>query len=232
MKSGIAPVTNLSGRTFSLIGLVLTAVLSLSGCANLPVTESSGAAPQANAQFGDLSNSVQTQTARRQDDDTYGFQNDSLNKRLPRNPLQAIDTKNLAESSAGEAIIMAMAQLGVAYQRGGSSMNQGFDCSGLTSYVYKKADITLPRTARDQYAFTQRVAKANLKPGDLLFFKIRSRKIDHVAIYVGDNTFIHAPKPGERVQYAKLNDAYWRKHYVGAGRVPGSHHIDIAENNR
>jgi cell wall-associated NlpC family hydrolase len=232
MKSGTAPATNTHGNPIGVLALILAAALSLSGCANLPSAGSSNAAAQANTQFGDFDDAARTQARNEVNDDAYGFQNESLNKRLPRNPLKAIDPKANPDSSAGEAIIMAMAQLGVAYQRGGSSLSSGFDCSGLTSYVYKKADITLPRTARDQYAFTERVAKANLKPGDLLFFKIRSRKIDHVAIYVGENTFIHAPKPGERVTYAKLNDAYWRKHYVGAGRVPGAHHIDVAENNR
>lgn len=229
MKSGTARVTNTRVKTLGVIGLMLAAALSLSGCASLPATHT---AANADSPFGTFDTEAQKQARNTVDDDAYGFQNESLNKRLPRNPLKAINPKDIPDSSAGEAIIMAMAQLGVAYQRGGSSLSSGFDCSGLTSYVYKKADITLPRTARDQYAFTERVAKANLKPGDLLFFKIRSRKIDHVAIYVGDNTFIHAPKPGERVTYAKLNDAYWRKHYVGAGRVPGSRQVDVAENNR
>lgn len=231
MKSGTAPATNPGVKTLGVIGLMLAAALSLSGCANLPATDANTTA-NADTQFGDFDQAARNQASNNITDDTYGFQNESLNKRLPRNPLKAIDPKSIPDSSAGEAIIMAMAQLGVAYQRGGSSLSSGFDCSGLTSYVYKKADITLPRTARDQYAFTERVAKANLKPGDLLFFKIRSRKIDHVAIYVGENTFIHAPKPGERVTYAKLNDKYWRKHYVGAGRVPGARHVDVAENNR
>ncbi len=232
MKSGTAPATNPRVNPIGLLALILAAALSLGGCASLPTAGSGNTAAQANTQFGEFNDGAQTQARNEALDDTYGFQNESLNRRLPRNPLKAIDPKGIPNSSAGEALIMAMAQLGVAYQRGGSSLSSGFDCSGLTSYVYKKADITLPRTARDQYAFTERVAKANLKPGDLLFFKIRSRKIDHVAIYVGEDTFIHAPKPGERVAYAKLNDAYWRKHYVGAGRVPGSHHIDVARNNR
>ncbi len=231
MKSGTARAINFSGKTYGIFGLVLAAALSLSGCATLPPTSqtANNTPTKTHTAFGRLDES---QAANARDDETYGFQNDSLNKRLPRNPLQAINPKNIPDSAAGEAIIMAMAQLGAAYQRGGSSMSSGFDCSGLTSYVYRKADITLPRTARDQYAFTARVAKAQLKPGDLLFFKIRSRKIDHVGIYVGDDTFIHAPKPGERVTYAKLNDAYWRKHYVGAGRVPGSRQIDLADNVR
>ncbi len=232
MKFGITHVTNSRGKILGAISVMLAAAFALGGCANLPTTDTGSKAPQASNTFGWSDNSDNHQAANDSNDATYGFQNDSLNKRLPRNPLKAINPKDRPNSSAGEAIIMAMAQLGVAYQRGGSSLSNGFDCSGLTSYVYKKADITLPRTARDQYAFTERVAKANLKPGDLLFFKIRSRKIDHVAIYVGDNTFIHAPRPGERVTYAKLNDSYWRRHYVGAGRVPGSHHVDLADSNR
>lgn len=162
-------------------------------------------------------------------DRVYGFSNGLLNKRLPSNPLAAINGENAPRSAATEAVFQAMSQLGVAYQRGGESSGKGFDCSGLTSYAYKQVDITLPRTARGQYDFTQRIAKAQLKPGDLLFFKIRSRKIDHVGIYVGDNRFIHAPRVGQHIEVANLNTPYWRQHFAAAGRVPGAQQIDLSE---
>ncbi|WP_407275363.1 C40 family peptidase [Halothiobacillus sp. DCM-1] len=204
------------------MGAILLAAMTLGGCANLPTVSPN----DHSAQTAIDENTDQSASA---DDRLYGFGDGLLNKRLPSNPLAAINGQNAPHSAGTEAVFQAMAQLGVAYQRGGSSVGTGFDCSGLTSYAYKQADITLPRTAREQYAFTQRISKAQLKPGDLLFFKIRSRKIDHVGIYVGDNRFIHAPRVGQRIEYANLDAAYWKRHYVGAGRVPGASKLDLSE---
>ncbi len=170
-------------------------------------------------------------TVTQSEDDNYSFKNSSLSPKLPSEPIKAIDDPNGVRTAATQAILQAISQLGTAYQWGGKSQTQGFDCSGLTRFVYGKADIDIPRTSRDQYAFTQRIARSDLKPGDLLFFKIRSRKIDHVGIYIGDNRFIHAPRKGEQVTFAQLNTAYWRKHFVGAGRVPGARKFDTADLN-
>lgn len=201
------------------LGLFVCAVFGLGGCATLP----NGDRSQANNGLGWLTASTQNE------DSNYTFKNSTLNQKLPTKPIKAIDDPNGVRTAATEAILQAISQLGTAYQWGGTSNKQGFDCSGLTSFVYKKADIDIPRTARDQYAFTQRIARSQLKPGDLLFFKIRSRKIDHVGIYIGDNRFIHAPRKGEQVTFAQLNTDYWRKHFAGAGRVPGARQLDMTD---
>jgi cell wall-associated NlpC family hydrolase len=80
---------------------------------------------------------------------------------------------------------------------GGSSPKKGFDCSGLVKYAFNDvADVDLPRTSN---AMAQgqgvKVAKSDLKPGDLIFFNIKSRRVNHVAIYLGNDRFIHAPRP-------------------------------------
>lgn len=206
-------------RLLPTLGLVVSAAFGLGGCATLP----NGDSNQASNGLGWLNASTQSE------DENYSFKNSTLSPKLPSEPIKAIDDPNGVRTAATEAILQAISQLGTAYQWGGTSKKQGFDCSGLTSFVYKKADIELPRTARDQYAFTQRIARSQLKPGDLLFFKIRSRKIDHVGIYIGDNRFIHAPRKGEQVTFAQLNTAYWRKHFAGAGRVPGARQLDMTE---
>ncbi len=209
------------------LGALMLAALTLGGCANFPTQ------PDATDNASSAQTSRDTRAANTDDaatlDHLYGFGDGLLNKRLPSNPLAAINGENAPHSAATEAVFQAMAQLGVAYQRGGRAAGVGFDCSGLTSYAYKQADITLPRTASEQYAFTRRIAKTQLKPGDLLFFKIRSRKIDHVGIYVGDNRFIHAPRVGQHIEFADIDAPYWRRHYVGAGRVPGAGQIDLSE---
>jgi hypothetical protein len=224
MKSGIVTMRESRLRPWTATGLMLCIALGLSGCANLPSDPSGSNSMVSMLDFNADSSSLA-------DNGHTLAHGGGLSAKLPEAPLKSLEGNNGDRTAATEAIIQAMSQLGTAYQWGGASIGSGFDCSGLTSYVYQKADISLPRTARDQYAFTARIGKSQLRPGDLLFFKIRSRKIDHVGIYVGNNRFIHAPRTGEHVKYAQLNDAYWRRHFAGAGRVPGAAKLDLADLN-
>lgn len=114
---------------------------------------------------------------------------------------------------------VARAQLGKKYHFGGKTPREGFDCSGLVYYSYKKAGVDLPRTSSAQYRASQPVSKPRMKPGDLLFFRINRSKISHVAIYLGNNRFIHAPSSGKQVSISYLDNPYWRKRFVRAGRV-------------
>lgn len=122
--------------------------------------------------------------------------------------------------SAGEQIVeFAMNYIGVPYVYGGSTP-QGFDCSGFTQYVMKNFDIFLPRSSHDQYSMGTRVAKAQLIPGDLVFFKYSSGyRINHVGIYIGDGNFIHSPIPGQTVKIDSLTNGYFNTYYYGATRV-------------
>lgn len=114
----------------------------------------------------------------------------------------------------------AKQQLYKRYRWGGSTPRRGFDCSGLVQYVYKSANIKLPRTTFQQYQSTKRISMSNLKAGDLIFFKTRRTRarVNHVGIYLGGGNFIHAPRRGKRVSVSKL-DKYWRRKVIGAGRV-------------
>ena len=114
-------------------------------------------------------------------------------------------------------IDIARSMLGVPYRYGGASPS-GFDCSGLVSYAYRSIGISVPRTSGQQFRQATRVATNNLQPGDLLFFRLSPPKISHVAIYDRDGRFIHAPSSGKTVSYASLDNLYWRKHLVAAGR--------------
>lgn len=91
---------------------------------------------------------------------------------------------------------------GVPYVRGGTTP-RGFDCSGYTQYVYRKAGVKLPRVASAQRAATVRVSRSNARPGDLVFFH-RGGSTYHVGIYAGGNKVWHAPYPGKRVQKANI----------------------------
>lgn len=119
------------------------------------------------------------------------------------------------------ATLIAKKQLKIRYRWGGASPKKGFDCSGLIQYAFKKANITLPRTAASQYKKTKRIPLAQLQTGDLIFFHTRRRKnvrVNHVGLYLGRNKFIHAPRRGKTVTIAELN-RYWKGKVVGAGRI-------------
>ncbi len=109
--------------------------------------------------------------------------------------------------------------LGTPYQYGGSGPG-GFDCSGFVQYVFKQNGYSLPRTASSQYGMGTAVAKSNLQPGDLVFFKCYSSSIDHVGIYSGGGKFIHSSSPRSGgVIYSSLSESYYARTYYGAKRL-------------
>ncbi|MBT8099197.1 MAG: C40 family peptidase [Gammaproteobacteria bacterium] len=109
-----------------------------------------------------------------------------------------------------------MRQLGVPYRYGGSNPN-GFDCSGLVHYSYNKAGKSVPRTTGALWDDARPVAEANLRAGDLLFFRI-SGKMSHVGLYIGGGRFVHAPSSGKRVTVADLQSDFYSSALIRAGR--------------
>jgi cell wall-associated NlpC family hydrolase len=121
---------------------------------------------------------------------------------------------------ASELVISAMGFLGVPYKRGGNTAETGFDCSGFVRAMYQQTiGLILPRTADQQAAATVEIDKGDLQPGDLVFFNTLRRAFSHVGIYVGDNKFIHSPKPGAEVRVEDMSVSYWRSRFSGARRV-------------
>jgi len=111
--------------------------------------------------------------------------------------------------------------LGIPYKYGGASLS-GFDCSGFTMYVYAQFGISLPHNAAAQYGYGVAVAKADLQPGDLVFFTSSSSGtggIGHVGIYIGNGQFVDAHTYGQPLGISNLNDASYVKRYVGARRI-------------
>ncbi len=108
--------------------------------------------------------------------------------------------------------------LGVRYRYGGSSPS-GFDCSGFTSYVFKKFGINLERVSTAQAKQGKYVPKAKLQPGDLVCFDTnggKTKKVNHVGIYIGNGKFIHASSSsnGRVVKISSLSEGFYNNAYV------------------
>jgi cell wall-associated NlpC family hydrolase len=114
-----------------------------------------------------------------------------------------------------QAVAIAKRYLGIPYVWGGASPTGGFDCSGLTMYVYRQLGITLDHYAAWQFLEGQRVTPAELEPGDLVFFEPKADGPGHVGIYVGDGKMINAPHTGAVVSITSIQG---RPGYVGAVR--------------
>ncbi len=113
----------------------------------------------------------------------------------------------------------AFALLGTPYRWGGTSPDNGFDCSGLVGYVFRTIGIDLPRVSRAMANEGTPVTDRNaLAEGDLVFFGRRGR-VDHVGIYIGDGKFLHAPRTGRDVTVSTLTDGYWGQKYMEARRI-------------
>jgi cell wall-associated NlpC family hydrolase len=123
---------------------------------------------------------------------------------------------------ASALTVAAMELVGVRYRRGGTSTETGFDCSGFTRHVFETSlGLVLPRRADEQAAAAGLVAvkREDLRPGDLVFFNTLKRTFSHVGIYIGDNRFIHSPRPGRSVRTEDMSFAYWAKRFTGARRI-------------
>ncbi|MFF4338979.1 NlpC/P60 family protein [Kitasatospora sp. NPDC001540] len=104
----------------------------------------------------------------------------------------------------------AYAQIGKPYQWGAEGPDS-FDCSGLTQMAYRAGGVSLPRVTQDQWNAGKHVARADLRPGDLVFYY---DDLHHVGIYVGNGKLLHAPRTGKNVQIVDLDVMP----YVGAVR--------------
>jgi cell wall-associated NlpC family hydrolase len=120
----------------------------------------------------------------------------------------------LATGKAETVLRYVCAQLGKPYVFGGAGPNV-FDCSGLTMMAYKQVGINLNHYVPDQYSASRRVARADLQPGDLVFFNHNN----HMGIYVGNGKFAQAPHTGDVVKISSLSDAYYSSVFMSGGRL-------------
>jgi hypothetical protein len=146
---------------------------------------------------------------------------------LGRLGVQIDQATQSVRDKASDLVFNAMGFLGVPYRRGGNSVEAGgFDCSGFVRAMYEQTvGLVLPRRSAEQAAATQEIDKSELKPGDLVFFNTMRSAFSHVGIYVGDNKFIHSPKPGASVRVEDMRVAYWERRFNGARRVQGAENM-------
>jgi len=121
-----------------------------------------------------------------------------------------------------DVVLAAMNFIGLPYREGDGNDRRGFDCSGFTRHIFALSlGLVLPRSADAQATASglAPVEKADLQPGDLVFFNTLKRSFSHVGIYIGDGRFIHSPKSGSEVRIENMRYAYWAQRYSGARRV-------------
>jgi cell wall-associated NlpC family hydrolase len=132
---------------------------------------------------------------------------------------------SLGRTSPSRAAVVeaALDMIGAPYRYGGRSP-RGVDCSGLVVYSFGRAGIAgLPHSVAALAHRARPVSLAQIEPGDLLFFDLEEKDgkkgASHVAIYVGDRTFVHAPSSGKRVEAVSFDHVYWSRHLGRAGSI-------------
>lgn len=113
---------------------------------------------------------------------------------------------------------VAQRMLAVPYRFGGTTL-WGLDCSGFVQKTFAFLNLDLPRSAREQFREGAKVAKEDLSPGDLVFFRTYAKYPSHVGIYLGDNRFVHASSRERKVTVESLDTPYYVKRYIGAKRL-------------
>lgn len=140
-------------------------------------------------------------------------------------PLLLVSSAGASEIERGDdamrsdIVVRALTLIDIPYKYGGSTP-VGFDCSGLVRYVYNAVGgRQLPRRSEDIGKIGLPITQSELEPGDLVFFNTLARAYSHVAIYIGDGRFLHAPARSGRVRIEALDDRYWQARFDGARRL-------------
>ena len=124
---------------------------------------------------------------------------------------------SIKSNNANNVVDYATGFVGFPYVWGATGP-RAFDCSGFTSYVYRRFGVSLSRVSGDQFHDGVAVSKSALSPGDLVFFNTYGR-ISHVGIYIGGGRFVHAASSKVGVTISNLNEGYYASRYAGARRV-------------
>jgi cell wall-associated NlpC family hydrolase len=149
----------------------------------------------------------------------HGADTGSADLGFPGSQLLALPTNGTV---GAKAVKIAMQYLGVPYVWGGADPLRGFDCSGLTMYVYAQLGIQLTHYTGSQFYEGTRVPPWALQPGDLVFFEPSARGPQHEGMYIGNGQFIQAPHTGDVVKISSLSEPGYAFGFVGAVRPFGA----------
>jgi cell wall-associated NlpC family hydrolase len=138
---------------------------------------------------------------------------------------------NPASPTGASAVAIARHYLGVPYRWGGAIPASGFDCSGLTRFVYAQLGVNLPHYAASQFAAFAKLDPAELQPGDLVFFEPKFDGPGHVALYIGNDQMIEAPHTGALVRISSFSRAAAQMGFLGAVR-PYTEVAPVAEDTK
>ncbi|MBI3571156.1 MAG: C40 family peptidase [Gammaproteobacteria bacterium] len=125
---------------------------------------------------------------------------------------------NSAPALGSQAVDQALAMVGKPYRHGGNT-SKGFDCSGLVQYSYGRVGVQLPHGTRNLLRVSRPISRDSLQRGDLVFFTQEGKKSSHVALYLGNDRFVHSPSSGKNVYVTGFNDPYWQRHFTEARRL-------------
>jgi lipoprotein Spr len=145
--------------------------------------------------------------------------------------VQAEDPDNLAKDYFSQIMGVAMSAtsnlklyqfvydwIGTPYRLGGDN-KKGVDCSKFAYQLYDKVfNTVIGSNSRNIFSMVNPVNKEELQEGDFVFFKIKSRSISHIGVYIGDNKFAHASS-SRGVMISNLNEPYWQRYYYKGGRL-------------
>ena len=140
-------------------------------------------------------------------------------------PIEAVAVEEkvisgVTAAHASEIVLRALSMIGVKYKFGGSTIEDGLDCSSFVRHVFAEAAaMALPLSSFEMSKLGAEVDVAAIAPGDLVFYNTLNRRFSHVAIYLGDGRFVHAPSRGKRVEIVDMTDRYWQKRFNGARRL-------------
>jgi|APHig6443718053_1056840.scaffolds.fasta_scaffold11106_3 cell wall-associated NlpC family hydrolase len=130
------------------------------------------------------------------------------------------DDSFISEGGFDRKILLKVVEqwIGTPYKYGGSSKS-GVDCSGLVWQVFNEAfGINLKRSSIEILTMVKIIKEESLSPGDLVFFKTSDKEVNHVGIYLGERRFVHS-STSRGVIISGLDEPYYKKHYMGAGRI-------------
>jgi len=173
--------------------------------------------------FSVLAAQAQTKTVPNQSTDKAPDEQESLAKDY----LSQIMGVALSATSNMKLFHFVYDWIGTPYRFGGSS-RKGIDCSAFTKELYSQVfNMDIERSSRDIFSMVSPVRRDELQEGDLVFFKIHSRRISHVGIYLGNNRFAHASSRG--VAISSLDDAYYSRYFYRGGRMLESFKAELVK---